>query len=75
MPQNIFADIISNTSTSMSQAITSNGGRLNLEIAGVALSVPEGALPKLKSETFYICVMKEDRLRPKLPEGTFFQHF
>lgn len=67
----LFAESIGNTATSCTQAISYTGGRLALEGPSVAASLPEGALSRGRNHTLYLCVMREDRCRPKFPEGNY----
>ncbi|WAQ96586.1 UN5BB-like protein [Mya arenaria] len=44
------------------------GGRLTLPESGVSLLIPEGAIPRGKTEEIYMAVCRDDKDRPKLSE-------
>lgn len=46
--------------------VTSNGSRLVLPDAGVALTIPEGALKNGQVQEHYLAILREDRYRPKI---------
>lgn len=64
-----LAELVSNSPTSQSVSVTSAGMRLSLAAAGVALTVPEGALSRGRREQMYMAVVKDDRYRPRLGKG------
>ncbi|XP_004924806.1 netrin receptor UNC5C isoform X2 [Bombyx mori] len=64
-----LAEFVSNSPTSQSMSVSSAGARLALPAAGVALSVPEGALARGRREQIYVAVVKDDRYRPRLGKG------
>lgn len=66
--QGIFGDLVPSM-CSVSQVVGPTGGRLALEGAGAAISVPEGAIIRTIKDSMTISLVKEDRFRPKLPEG------
>ncbi|GLH00563.1 Netrin receptor unc-5 [Gryllus bimaculatus] len=45
------------------------GARLCLPEAGVALTVPEGAVARGQREQLFVAVLRDDAHRPKLPDG------
>ncbi|XP_037978531.2 netrin receptor UNC5B isoform X3 [Plutella xylostella] len=64
-----LAELVSNSPTSQSMAVSMAGTRLALPAAGVALSVPENALARGRREQMYVAVVKDDRYRPRLGKG------
>lgn len=70
----LFAEVVGDacSNTSITRTLSVTGGRLSLERASLALSVPEGALARTRRDNFYISLVKEDRCRPKFPEGGSF---
>lgn len=66
--QGIFGDLVP-SKCSVSQVVGPTGGRLALEGAGAAISVPEGTVTRTIKDNITISLVKEDRLRPKIPEG------
>ena len=46
--------------------VTSAGSRLVLPDAGVALTIPEGALKNGQVQEHYLAILREDRYRPKI---------
>ncbi|VVD04806.1 unnamed protein product [Leptidea sinapis] len=64
-----LAELVSNSPTSQSLAVSSSGARLALPAAGVALSIPEGALARGRREQVYVAVVKDDRYRARLGKG------
>ncbi|XP_068630442.1 netrin receptor UNC5C-like isoform X2 [Battus philenor] len=64
-----LAELVSNSSTSQSVSVSGAGSRLALPAAGVALSVPEGALSRCRREQMYVAVVKDDRYRFRMGKG------
>ncbi|GBP72053.1 Netrin receptor UNC5B [Eumeta japonica] len=64
-----LAELVSNSPTSQSVSVSAGGARLALPAAGVALSVPEGALGRGRREQMYVAVVRDDRYRPRLGKG------
>lgn len=65
----MFGDVSGVCPVTRSQMVGPSGAWLSLDQIGVALSIPEGAVPKNKQENMYITVMKDEKYRPKLGEG------
>ncbi|XP_045524573.1 netrin receptor UNC5B-like isoform X1 [Pieris brassicae] len=63
-----LAELVSNSPTSQSLSVSSSGARLSLP-AGVAISIPEGALGRGRREQIYVAVVKDDRYRARLGKG------
>lgn len=67
-----LAELVSNSPISQSLAVSSSGARLALPAAGVALSIPEGALSRGRREQIYVAVVKDDRYRSRFGKGKIF---
>ncbi|CAG4976841.1 unnamed protein product [Colias eurytheme] len=63
-----LAELVSNSPTSQSLSVSNVGARLSLP-AGVALTIPEGALTRGRREQLYVAVVKDDRYRARLGKG------
>lgn len=48
--------------------VTHAGARLTLNDLGVSLTIPEGALARGQKEEIFLCVLKDDKHRPKLAD-------
>lgn len=66
-----LAELVSNSPISQSLSVSSSGARLALPAAGVALSIPEGAVSRGRREQIYVAVVKDDRYRSRLGKGKY----
>ncbi|XP_041976434.1 netrin receptor UNC5C-like isoform X2 [Aricia agestis] len=64
-----LAELVSNSPISQSLSVSSSGARLALPAAGVALSIPEGAISRGRRDQIYVAVVKDDRYRYRLGKG------
>ncbi|CAG9560766.1 unnamed protein product [Danaus chrysippus] len=64
-----LAELVSNSPISQSLSVSNSGARLALPAAGVALSIPEGAVSRGRREQIYVAVVKDDRYRSRLGKG------